>query len=370
MTSSSERRQILAQVLGVITALIALEQVRTHLLFDFNAAAMGEYTSSVFGTSGGGARIHCTGLEIEPCVQSWVAAGKPPVILWFGNSQLHGVNRYRPGDKTAVMKLHDALAPTGQFLVGYSLPNMTLPEVAVAWQALASKLEIRTVLLPVVLNALRDAAVRDGVRPLLADVETGRKLQRSPVARDLASTLKSDPAAQAAEGRKSLATWVENHLEGKLSAFSALWRDRSAVQALLDYIYFKAWHELAGASAQSKRSLVGLGYEAQIALLSDILKDFAGCGARVIVYVPPYRQDIPGPYIQAEYDRFKVNLSRIASANGADYADLDNLVDGPDWGMVRDPLFRTEDYDFMHFTANGHSRLAEALLAQLNSKPN
>jgi len=37
--------------------------------------------------------------------------------------------------------------------------------------------------------------------------------------------------------------------------------------------------------------------------------------------------------------------------------------------MVQDYLFGTEDYDFMHFTAEGHARLAEALYRKLTPVP-
>jgi hypothetical protein len=363
------RRLLLAQALGLALALLGLQFVRTHLLFDFNEAALGEYTSSLFGKSQAGEVIHCTGVEIEPCVGAWRTAGRPAVTLWFGNSQLHGVNRYGPGDKTAVMQLHDALARLGRYVIGYSLPNMTIPEAALAWQALSARLEVKTVLLPVVFNALRNAAIRDRMKPLLADEAIRPALLASSAGRHLAVAL-TETAPNREKLEKTTAIWVEDYLEAGLSNFSPLWRDRAQVRTLFDYLYYQAWHKLAGATAQSKRSLVGAGYQEQMALLEALVIDLHAGGARVIIYAPPYRQDIPGPYIEAEYWSFKDDLAAIAARHSAIYVDLDNVVDGLEWGMVRDPVFGFEDYDFMHFTARGHARLAEAMLLLLSRTAN
>ena len=48
-----------------------------------------------------------------------------------------------------------------------------------------------------------------------------------------------------------------------------------------------------------------------------------------------------------------------------DLSDIDNIVPGPEWGMLKDSLFGTVDYDFMHFTAKGHASLSAAIVAEL-----
>lgn len=363
MSSKAVRFSLLAQILGLITALFAIEWVRTHLLFDFDTAAMGEYTSSLFGKSSGGATIHCTGVETNSCIDSWRFAGARSAILWFGNSQLHGVNRYGPGDKTAVMDLHDALGRKGQYVMSYSMPNISLAEVAVVWHALLPKLKVGTVIIPVVFNGLRDAGLRAKLQPLLADPSVKTRLESAAVAPDLRAVLSQ--ADTVAKVDRSTATLVEDRLEAELSGLWPLWRDRNAVRTLLSYVFYKAWHSLAGATAQSKRNLLGRAYEAQLVLLKHLLDDFSTSGARVLLYVPPYRQDIPGPYIEAQYRKFKADIAAIAREEGAYFADIDDIVAGAEWGMVRDELFGTADYDFMHFTAKGHKKLAEALERQL-----
>ena len=84
-------------------------------------------------------------------------------------------------------------------------------------------------------------------------------------------------------------------------------------------------------------------------------------GSEVLLYIPPYRQDIEGPYIEDEYARLKTDLAQLAAAHNAKYADFQNVVPGPEWGTVTDDVFGLKEPDFMHFTAAGHVRFAQAL---------
>ena len=360
-TTRGTRGLFAAQLIGLLLAVLLLDQARRHLLFDFNAAAMGAFTSGLFGDAATGGRVHCTEVAVEPCEAAWAAAGRPPAVFWLGNSQLHGVNRLHAGDKTAIMAAHDALAPRGIWLTGYSLPNISMMEIATTVESVGLDYKPRLVVFPVVFNGLRIGSVRDEALPLLKRPGAAARIRASKVAPWLAPLLKDRDAAAAAP--KSLADRSEDRLEAALAGVSPLWAARPDLRALYDYAFDTGRHMVFGVTAQTKRSLINPGYRAQMALLADLVDDLRARGIAVLLYVPPYRQDIPGPYIPAEYAQFKADLKTLCAAHGARCADYDNLVAGPEWGMVKDHLFGTIDYDFMHFTAKGHSALAHAVTA-------
>src|SRR5688500_5441135 len=87
-------------VVGCALALAGLQVVQQNFLFDTDLAGLGIRTRALFG-SVDGARVHCAAPADTACLSAYRAAGSPPAVVWLGNSQLHGVNRYRPGEKTA-----------------------------------------------------------------------------------------------------------------------------------------------------------------------------------------------------------------------------------------------------------------------------
>jgi len=360
--TTGARGLLAIQLLGFVLALLLLDQARRHLLFDFNEAAMGDFTSALYGAAADGGRVHCEALNIAPCHDAWVQAGSPPAIFWLGNSQLHGVNRMVPGDKTAIMAAHDALRARGDWLVGYSLPNISMMEIAAVVDTVGLDYRPKLVVIPVVLNGLRSGSVRDEALPLLRRPGAAERLRGTRVERSLAPLLHD---RQEAVKVASLADLSEDRLESGLDRVSALWAARPDLRALYDYGTDMLRHRAFGVTAQTQRSLINPGYRAQMALLGDLVSDLRAKGIAVLLYVPPYRQDISGPYIPAEYAQFKAELGALCAAKGARCADFDRLVPGPEWGLVKDHLFGGVDYDFMHFTAKGHAALAQAMVAEI-----
>lgn len=366
LTRKQAERYLIIQVAAFIAALLVLEYVRQNLVFKLDQAALGTMTQSKLGDAAAGGRVHCTELETRPCLVSWATAGKPKSIFWIGNSQLHGINRMHDADKTAVMAVHDALRPKGLFVTGYSLPNISVPEEAAIAHLYARAFDPKVIIIPAVFNGMRGGGVRDSVLPLLHGRAAIDQLRGTAVAEVLRPIAREDlkPTGTADQ---STASRVEAHLESGLSTIWPLWHDRNEIRGLIDYSMYVAEHTIFGVNAQTKRSLISTGYYRQMKTLEELVVDMRGQGRDVILYVPPYRQDIAGPYIPAEYARFKAALAALAARHGAHYADLDGLVDGPQWGLVKDPLFGTLDYDFMHFTAKGHARLASAMQRELKS---
>jgi hypothetical protein len=120
-----------------------------------------------------------------------------------------------------------------------------------------------------------------------------------------------------------------------------------------------------GIDARTKRKVEDALYQEKMRVLAWILAEAQRRHIRVLLYVPPYRTDIDGPYIAADYARLKVDMAGMAERFGARYADLDNMVPGSEWATIVHPIYGFESEDFMHFTATGHARYAAGIDAAL-----
>jgi hypothetical protein len=351
---------------SALASVLLLYLIKNYLLFDPDQAAMGRATSKVSGQSSAGEVIHCDGIDAKQCLADYNKAGRPPVWFWIGNSQLHGVNRKRPGDKNAPMALHDLLRPKGIYLIANSLPNATTPEFVMMVHGIGRDYNLKRVIIPVVFNGLRGGSVRESQLDLLRQPDVVQNITASRTFSYMNSIMEHAKAVGGPSTQdKSFAESFEDGLNDEISSVWPLWSERRKIRTLINYIY----HRLFGVTAQTKRTLVGSGFDTQMTLLGDLLEDLRSAGIRAFVYVPPYRQDVPGPYIESEYIEFKSKLKELAANKGADFTDIDNIVPGPEWGFVEDYLLGTVDYDFMHFTAQGHARLAEELYRRIPSEP-
>ena len=86
----------------------------------------------------------------------------------------------------------------------------------------------------------------------------------------------------------------------------------------------------------------------------------------VVVYIPPIRSDIKIPYNLTEYNNFKKEIKDIAEEYQVNFNSLENIVPSEFWGRKTSTSLRGEDeVDFMHFQAEGHRLLAEAIFLEI-----
>jgi hypothetical protein len=144
-----------------------------------------------------------------------------------------------------------------------------------------------------------------------------------------------------------------------------VWRDRQSMKGLFQYGVYQIRNRALGINSQTKRPVSQAQYAEKLTALKDIIAEANGAGIKVVLYTPAYRQDIPGPYVKAQYDALVADLKAMTVPGKVSFVDMTTAVPGPEWGMVEDSLFGFEDYDFMHFTAEGHRRLAAGLIPAL-----
>jgi hypothetical protein len=351
----------LSLVLGLILAIWFLGVIRDKII-ELNEAALGGQTTAVLAEADG-MQVSCfDAADTLACENAYQRAGRPPAILWFGNSQNFAINRYKPGDQLAVVTVHRWLEKRGKWLVSYTQPNANLHEEALLFEALTHRYNTRLVILPVFMDKLREQGIREGISAFLNDPKTSERVRASPEWSDISSLLTKDTNIAP---ETTIQQTVEKKVNETLDAYWPLWRDRSKLRANLGFAIHILRNKLMGIHSYTKRPVDARVYEEKLRVLEKLLENAEKRGIRILLYIPPYRHDIPGPYDELQYAKFKKDIAALAAKYKADFANLDELVPGPEWATVVDTLFGFEEPDFMHFTAEGHARLAAAMQRRL-----
>lgn len=352
---------------GLALAISLLFVAKDRWLINLQEAAYGLETAAYRGA---GTNL-CEGAKTHGrCVAAYRAAGSGRSVLWLGNSQLAAVNRIQPSDRNAPALLHERLAARGRYLVTYAVPNANLAEHILTIEAVLPAYHPDVVILPVCYDDIRELGVRADVAELIDQPGLRARLGASGYGRQVlaAAGMPTDGGSAAAkDDPRSVRPKVEAALVGALEEHSDLWAQRDSMRGMLGFAIHILRNKMLGINSQTKRAVDPTLYRERMTMLNGYLADLRARGVRVMLYVPPYRQNVSGPYVEGDYAAFKSELAAMATRNGVDYADLDAVVPGPEWGMVTDSLFGFQEYDFMHFTGYGHRRLAASIDARLRA---
>ena len=93
----------------------------------------------------------------------------------------------------------------------------------------------------------------------------------------------------------------------------------------------------------------------------DILKFCNDKKIKLLVYIPPLRNDTSPPYEIDAYNHFKKEVEKDALANNAVFVNLENLVAANYWGHKGSTTGSGTEIDFMHFQEPGHKLLADTV---------
>jgi len=360
------RANWLALVLAMVVAFTVLHFSRLKMI-ELGEAALGEQTAKVLGEEDG-LRFTCfDATDSKVCENAYARVGRPPTIVWLGNSQNFAINRYQHGDELAVMIVHRWLKKRGAWLVSYTQPNANFFEQAVVFEAVARRYDTRLMILPVFMDKLREQGIREELAGFMQEPKTAQAIRTSPEWPELAPFLlqKNDTKAQVEQG-PTIQARIEENFDAILSKYIPVWRDRSILRGNLAIALNILRNQLLGIHSYTKRPVDRGVYAEKLQTLAGILESAKKQDIQILLYIPPYRQDISGPYDDAQYSLFKRDIRNLAAEYQAHYADFTDLVPGPEWATVVDHMFGFEEPDFMHFTAEGHRRLAREIQAQLS----
>jgi hypothetical protein len=311
-----------------------------------------------------GHQLHCDGFnDLDDCVAGVRARGSRPTVLWLGNSQLHGINQWAPGQEASPPILARRLRSRGIDLVALSTPNVTFQEYLVYFAYLKSRLPVRTLIVPLGFTSFRSPlGVRKDLDLGMNDPDTVADLMDFEIGRAIVSEYRSsgkgaEPALAGTVQEYSeerLTAWLERHLPA--------WAARAEVRGSMLLFAHNLRNTVFRITPQTKRRVIPGNYEVNMAALRATLELARRDGIDVIAYVAPIRDDYERPFAEDEYARFKAEVERVVGQYGATFANFESLVPSSMFGyMVAPDLGREMVPDFMHFQAGGHVALAEAM---------
>jgi hypothetical protein len=353
------RSELLSLLLGAVLAITFLNFALRKIV-DLNNAALGGQTTAVLAEVDGQRMACFDASDTDVCENAYKRAGDGPAVLWFGNSQNFAINRYKPGDELAVVRVHKWLKNRGTWLVSYAQPNANFDEQAVLFESLIHRYNTRLVILPLFMDKLREQGIRDTVAAFMNDPKTAEQVRRSPEWPDVAPLLIKETEPEP-ERNLTIQAKVEDQVNSLLDQYWPLWRGRSMLRGNVGFVLHQLRNKFFGIHSYTKRPVDPQVYAEKLDVLSKMLQSARDQHVRMLLYIPPYRHDISGPYEDVQYARFKADVRALAVKYDANFVDLDNTVPGPLWATVVDTVLGFEEPDFMHFTAEGHSLLAKAI---------
>lgn len=312
--------------------------------------------------------------EIAPIQQGVQQRKASQTLLWLGNSQLHGINQYKQGDRNAVEALHLALRPSGKDVIAFSLPNANLQEHYLLFAYFVENFKLTQLLIPVFLDDTRE----NGIRNTLIDVPLGQAVRKTLAAttigqKVLEQTEDSTPATNAQGSSETVgikATMqekVETAMTSWLSEHSQIWRSREQARGDIYLLLYNTRNKVFGIRPESQRKIIPANYQANMAAFEAILSLAQQKGIQVQVYIPPIRNDISLPYDPNEYSTFKQYVSTLCAKYQAGWINLEKTVPDKYWKINQVGKDGASTLDFMHFEAPGHEILADTLFDHLQT---
>lgn len=333
---------------------------------DFDKVALGDQTTAVYGSYQGG-KIFCGQIdEVPQCLGPARERNLKTRIVWLGNSQLHAINQLKSGDRTAPVLLAEQLRPKGVEVQAFSLPNSSLSEMLMIWSVYSSDHHINTLVVPLFLDDMREQQVRPLLRAALNNPQVAADLNSSATARQIVARLPDPIEEEQPTSRQSMQEHSEEAITNVLQRCCGFQTMREKARGQIDIMAVLLRNWAFGITAQTVRPVLPEAYQQNRAALEDMLKRAQAVGTRVILYIPPLRQDYAPPYDMAEYRRFKTDTRTLAGRYGAQWIDADNIVPGRYWGTkASTTLGGKPELDFMHFQEPGHVALAKRIEAAL-----
>ena len=306
--------------------------------------------------------------------KGWELRGKKELNLWFGNSQLHGVNQYKQGQENCILFCYNLLAASGKTVLGISYPNANMQEFLVSVLFFTHQFPaVKTIIIPAFYDDMREDGIRntissDAVKLFLREANVKKYFANVPSIVSLTSSAGSLPEKGAGDMtalNKTAQETSEKYLEHCLLSWP-IWASRPDIRGnIFNDIYYLR-NTVLGIQANSVRKMIPGRYQDNYNALKDILQYGRDRKIPVLVYIPPLRNDVSPPYNVNEYNSYKKSVEKDANLNGAFFINLENLVPAKWWGIKASTSFdRSEEIDFMHFQQEGHRLIADTIYKTL-----
>lgn len=318
--------------------------------------------------------VHITNPSLANLMkEGWIKRGNKNVYLWIGNSQLHGINEYAPGQTNCIGFLFDQLKPLNEEVLGVSLPNGNLQEFFMEVIYYSKLIPPKGIILPLFFDDMREDGIRDLLK-LNAIIDSIRPQQ------DYFSSLKNIASLEVSKSKEAVNDFngirettqdiSERYLSRWFESNWSIWRSRPDIRGNLFNDLYNIRNKLFGINASTTREMIPGRYKNNFTAYCGIVKYCKTNNIPLLIYIPPIRHDVPIPYKMTDYISFKKNVEDISKASPATFLNLENLVPGQYWGYLKpgNMFDETSGLDFMHFKQKGHQLIADTIFVTLKGK--
>ena len=310
--------------------------------------------------------VHCS--SIENCFKNFSINKKTPVVLWLGNSQLHAINQYKETDVLASEILHNNLKKDGYDLLTISHPSANLQEHYTIAEYAKLQLGLDSIIIGVVFDDFREDGVRNDIGKFLKDKPLSDELKATKIGRKIINNYKEVLDTQDDYGalRLSFQDKAERFLNEKLESISEIWGRRPYLRGLVFNTLYKTRNYVFNINPSTKRKMIKPRFKDNWNALESLIDSYVSSGINVFVYIAPIRGDVEIPYLPNEYDKFKLELTLLASKKGFNLMNYEDLVPAQFWGLKDSTnIDGSPELDFMHYQYGGHKILSDQIYKDL-----
>ena len=196
-------------------------------------------------------------------------------------------------------------------------------------------LDLSVLILGIVFDDFRE----EGVRFDVAEKLNNKKLQNIFLASEIGSKILSDTMSNTdvEDEFSALNNTFQEKSEKFLNSFlernSDIWASRPQLRGYVFNAAYRFRNYVFQINPSTKRKMILPRYVGNWRALQEILRQTKNKGIQSVIYVAPIRNDVEIPYVEEEYATFKVELSKISEEYGAQYLNLESLVNAEDWGL-------------------------------------
>jgi hypothetical protein len=314
-------------------------------------------------------------VKADSLKDGWMKRGKKEVSLWIGNSQLHGVNQFEPGNSNCIGFLFDKLLPYRCEVLGISFPNANLQEFLVSVIYFSKLIPAKRIILPIFYDDMRE----DGIRAILQGSSIADSIRTSSFYFSHLENIKSlckpseaklvqlpDDYSGIKETTQDISERYVNHF---LEARWKIWKMRPDIRGKMYNDLYNIRNILLGIDASTIRKMIPGRYQENHKAFLAILDYCNDKGIELTIYIPPIRNDVPLPYEMEGYNKFKQVILEECNSKGVRFLNLESLIPKRCWGVSGTSDIKSRgSIDFMHFREEGHRIIADTIFKIITGK--
>jgi len=337
--------EIFFSILGGLVGLFLLNLMLDGDYTNTEEVMLNKGTTTIFEKFNGNL-IHCRdNRDAYECISGYKTRNNGNVVLLLGNSQLHAINQFTDGEEATSLRLFKKLTPLNLDLITFSYGNANLQEHSVLFEYLLNQLPIKTLVLPIVFDDMRE----DGVRLDVMNINNNSMPDTKEINVDNSIIQFNQEYIE-----KKILDYLESNYEFWYLRSEGRYHVYKNMRFIRNYLF--------NIKPSTIRKKIPVAYKKNFDSLTLILELAKKKNIKVLIYIAPIRNDIELPYNLEEYNEFKKEIELITKKYEFIFRNYENIVPSEFWGLKDSTNLEEKlEIDYMHFTYKGHEILADKI---------